>query len=229
MATSQERSVVGVLLLGFLSFEHLLACTDEVPPLPLDLAIDPNEGPDMRDTPVIIHGQALAAFIQIDFGNASMSMVDRRMTAEIGSTKLVNVMLMAKNTLTAIVPKGIPRGIYSLTVTDGLMRSVTRNTAYHVRETYCSDLSDPSGMMCAACNGMMGCRCPDQQTCSAVCGDGIIKDDEECDDGNTRPGDGCDGSCQVETGWTCTSTPTNVPSVCHMSSVSRVRETTRIV
>ncbi|EKX54614.1 hypothetical protein GUITHDRAFT_132307 [Guillardia theta CCMP2712] len=45
------------------------------------------------------------------------------------------------------------------------------------------------------------------------CGDGItvnIKYDkaatinqEQCDDGNTRPNDGCDSSCNIEPGWTC--------------------------
>lgn len=34
---------------------------------------------------------------------------------------------------------------------------------------------------------------------AAECGDGIFDSDtEECDDGNTEPGDGCDASCQVE-------------------------------
>jgi len=32
----------------------------------------------------------------------------------------------------------------------------------------------------------------------AVCGDGAVEGDEECDDGNTIPGDGCDADCNVE-------------------------------
>lgn len=31
-----------------------------------------------------------------------------------------------------------------------------------------------------------------------ACGDGIIEAPEQCDDGNTLPGDGCDGNCQCE-------------------------------
>jgi fibro-slime domain-containing protein len=37
------------------------------------------------------------------------------------------------------------------------------------------------------------------------CGDGINNQNgiEECDDGNTLPGDGCSGACKVENNWTC--------------------------
>ncbi|MEZ4438398.1 MAG: myxococcus cysteine-rich repeat containing protein [Polyangiaceae bacterium] len=31
-----------------------------------------------------------------------------------------------------------------------------------------------------------------------VCGDGVVVGFEECDDGNTEPGDGCDADCRVE-------------------------------
>ena len=31
-----------------------------------------------------------------------------------------------------------------------------------------------------------------------VCGNGVMEGDEECDDGNTAPGDGCDSNCRVE-------------------------------
>jgi len=41
--------------------------------------------------------------------------------------------------------------------------------------------------------------------CTTVCGDGIKTENEVCDDGNTVPGDGCDSTCQVESGWSCTS------------------------
>ncbi|MDP9001329.1 MAG: DUF4215 domain-containing protein [Myxococcota bacterium] len=35
------------------------------------------------------------------------------------------------------------------------------------------------------------------------CGDGILQPPEACDDGNSAPGDGCSGTCQVEPGWAC--------------------------
>jgi cysteine-rich repeat protein len=37
----------------------------------------------------------------------------------------------------------------------------------------------------------------------AVCGDGILDPDEQCDDLNADPGDGCDADCQIESGWEC--------------------------
>ena len=43
-----------------------------------------------------------------------------------------------------------------------------------------------------------------------VHGDGLIEGFEECDDGNTDNGDGCDESCLIETGWLCA----GEPSVC---------------
>ncbi|MBN1610549.1 MAG: DUF4215 domain-containing protein [Polyangiaceae bacterium] len=33
-----------------------------------------------------------------------------------------------------------------------------------------------------------------------ACGNGRVSDAEECDDGNTRDGDGCSGTCEVEDG-----------------------------
>jgi fibro-slime domain-containing protein len=44
--------------------------------------------------------------------------------------------------------------------------------------------------------------CSADGPCSSVCGDGIVLN-EECDDGNTLSGDGCDGQCLVELGYTC--------------------------
>lgn len=47
-------------------------------------------------------------------------------------------------------------------------------------------------------------------TCSPICGDGLIVGSETCDDEDKKNSDGCDSTCQEETGWTCTGTP----SVC---------------
>lgn len=45
---------------------------------------------------------------------------------------------------------------------------------------------------------------------STSCGNGRTEVAESCDDTNSTAGDGCNASCQVETGWTCSGTP----SVC---------------
>ncbi|HVY32723.1 MAG TPA: DUF4215 domain-containing protein [Polyangiaceae bacterium] len=45
---------------------------------------------------------------------------------------------------------------------------------------------------------------------SATCGDRKVDKSETCDDGDRADGDGCDGTCGVEDGWTCT----GAPSVC---------------
>lgn len=36
-----------------------------------------------------------------------------------------------------------------------------------------------------------------------ICGDGIKVSGEKCDDGNTKIGDGCSDTCEVEEGWIC--------------------------
>ena len=42
------------------------------------------------------------------------------------------------------------------------------------------------------------------------CGDGQLTETEACDDQNQSAGDGCDSSCNIETGFVCS----GVPSVC---------------
>jgi len=50
-------------------------------------------------------------------------------------------------------------------------------------------------------------------TASAVCGNGIVESPEQCDDGGTSSGDGCDASCQVETDWTCSGEPSTCTEI----------------
>jgi fibro-slime domain-containing protein len=35
------------------------------------------------------------------------------------------------------------------------------------------------------------------------CGNGVVTGKEDCDDGNTKSGDGCSSTCQLEPGWVC--------------------------
>jgi len=59
-----------------------------------------------------------------------------------------------------------------------------------------------------------GTTCQDPGVCVS-CGDGFVTGNEQCDDGNTQDGDGCDGNCQIEippTTSTSTSTSTSTTS-----------------
>ena len=46
-----------------------------------------------------------------------------------------------------------------------------------------------------------------QSLCSTICGDGVKIGDEQCDDGNFLPLDGCrktsGGKCEIEPGFSC--------------------------
>ena len=67
-------------------------------------------------------------------------------------------------------------------------------------------------------------------TCSTICGDGKTMptntDSGFCDDGNTVSGDGCNSSCQVETGWTCT--PGDLTTAASCSTVCGDGKTTSV-
>lgn len=55
---------------------------------------------------------------------------------------------------------------------------------------------------------------------------------EECDDGNTSPGDGCDPNCKVEPGWECevntgaANTTVDPESTCNLMCGNGEKETT---
>ncbi len=54
----------------------------------------------------------------------------------------------------------------------------------------------------------------DSSGCEGFCGDGIINGDEECDDGDTEPGDGCSPECTIEPGWDCEGEPSVCTPIC---------------
>ncbi len=47
-----------------------------------------------------------------------------------------------------------------------------------------------------------------------ICGDSTILDGETCDDGNRADGDGCDATCQIETGYSCAGEPSTCGEIC---------------
>ncbi|MBL9018625.1 MAG: DUF4215 domain-containing protein [Myxococcales bacterium] len=87
---------------------------------------------------------------------------------------------------------------------------------------FCDDGNTMPGDGCNAnCEIEMGWNCRTMMGMPSVCqmigcGDGIIQSamNEVCDDDNTTPGDGCDATCQVESGWLCN---TANPTVCVMA------------
>jgi cysteine-rich repeat protein len=49
---------------------------------------------------------------------------------------------------------------------------------------------------------------------AAVCGNSIIETGETCDDSNASSTDGCSSSCLIETGYSCTGTPSTCTAIC---------------
>ncbi|CAD8071405.1 unnamed protein product [Paramecium sonneborni] len=60
--------------------------------------------------------------------------------------------------------------------------------------------NDGSG--CIMCNQDQGFQILDNQ-CINICGDGIKVSNEQCDDGNLKPNDGCNQLCEIEEGYQC--------------------------
>ncbi|MFW6087007.1 MAG: DUF4215 domain-containing protein, partial [Myxococcota bacterium] len=61
-------------------------------------------------------------------------------------------------------------------------------------------------------------------TCMSTCGDGSIlpgPGQEECDDGNTRDGDGCSSDCNIEDGWECSIETEELPDTLDLPLVLR--------
>jgi fibro-slime domain-containing protein len=58
--------------------------------------------------------------------------------------------------------------------------------------------------------------------CESFCGDGVIFGvGEECDDGNTRNGDGCSSTCKLEPGFVCTEEVEDLPSALALPVIYR--------
>jgi len=64
---------------------------------------------------------------------------------------------------------------------------------------------------------LLGYECSEAEGICKVpgCGDGDIRDTEQCDDGDIDSGDGCSSTCTVESGYQCT----GEPSICNLAGV----------
>ena len=91
--------------------------------------------------------------------------------------------------------------VYTVSCGDGLVGG---------KET-CDDGVDPAtdvpvgGDGCSAeCLVEEGFTCPTPNAaCRPICGDGLVRGREQCDDGTLEPLDGCNETCQLEPGWVC--------------------------
>jgi len=91
------------------------------------------------------------------------------------------------------------------TCTDGVQNQ--DETAVDCGGTSCGGCDN--GQTCDVVSDCISLVCNgNTHACEVVCGDGVVSPTyETCDDGNTGGGDGCDATCQTETGWDCSANP----------------------
>lgn len=58
----------------------------------------------------------------------------------------------------------------------------------------------------------------------SVCGDGVKEGSETCDDGNIVAGDGCSSTCVIESGYTCSSSPSSCVTTCGDTVIAGTEE-----
>jgi len=64
--------------------------------------------------------------------------------------------------------------------------------------------SIPLHFECKSCEEhIIGSKTGSKGDCIEICGDGLNIGLNECDDGNTNDGDGCNSECKIENGWNC--------------------------
>jgi fibro-slime domain-containing protein len=86
------------------------------------------------------------------------------------------------------------------------------------RGEQCDDLGELPFDGCYECRKEPKCK---DGVCEAVCGDGQRYQNEACDDGNLRDGDGCSAKCEVEFGFDCTDQPQDPPEMVTLPIIYR--------
>lgn len=56
---------------------------------------------------------------------------------------------------------------------------------------------------CKRCEEYVGYFTNNEGDCEEICGDGIMAGQKPCDDNNTKSGDGCSATCDLEFGYEC--------------------------
>ena len=82
--------------------------------------------------------------------------------------------------------------------------------------------------LCRRCNESCACNgyTPPWtgSSCSSECGDGWVVLEEECDDNNTEPDDGCSADCRVEPHFECVDEPSDCSFIGILSSTDLLAE-----
>ena len=212
MRSSLTRVVPLVLALG---------CTDYVPGADEELAVVPTSGSTAIDTPIQIRGQLVVTRLRVDYAQPeAVDPIARvRVWMQASGTnqtlhELLPISLSPDGHIQTFVPAGLVPGLYDVLVEDAYERERSITKAFTVIGIQCTDGLErgaPCGELCAA---IEGCECRTEDQCAPICGDGLVKDDERCDDGNEASEDGCDGECRIEAGWTCAGEPSVCETTC---------------
>jgi cysteine-rich repeat protein len=84
---------------------------------------------------------------------------------------------------------------------------------YECSDTGCADEGDFAPESANCCSGLSW-NSGTEECYGATCGDGVIEGSETCDDDNTNNGDGCSSSCSIESGYSCSGTPSTCTVDC---------------
>jgi cysteine-rich repeat protein len=120
-------------------------------------------------------------------------------------------MVFTDSALSAYLRSKIPQATKVETVKKTMRRVVIPKAATTVRKASKRTIRARVGS--GATTGSVSSRVVEYE--KSRCGDKLIINDEECDDGNATANDGCSAACKVETGYFCTkSQPSTCVSTC---------------
>lgn len=190
------------------------ACSDTLPPPPTEVSIEPSSGPIGVATPVTIRAKNLTQFAKANFSAPKESDLRLGFRITVGDFDVVEPRLVERDTVLATVPAFPDTASLDVVITDQYGRKAFALAAFTVRNLTCSDADMGNGVDCDYCEAMAGCVCDNIGQCVPVCGDGVPRFPEGCDDGNSADGDGCTITCTEEQGYECTGTPSVCSPIC---------------